>query len=163
LKSVSIVPATVRDVSYVAANLRPADWREIECQMEPFDAAAIGVSACRDYAYVAECDGNPEMAFGAHRARVDSSLWVAWSFGTRRQRCCVPMVLEFILGYLQPMVSAEGAFRVEARALAANRSALRFLERIGGTRRCELPGYGKRGEDFILYDWTRETWVLSRR
>ncbi|TIM18305.1 MAG: hypothetical protein E5Y69_34310, partial [Mesorhizobium sp.] len=26
------------------------------------------------------------------------------------------------------------------------------------TERCRLPGYGRNGEDFILYDWTRESW-----
>ncbi|TIW05308.1 MAG: hypothetical protein E5V74_03535, partial [Mesorhizobium sp.] len=29
------------------------------------------------------------------------------------------------------------------------------LDRLGATQRCRLPGYGRNGEDFFLYDWTR--------
>jgi hypothetical protein len=59
---------------------------------------------------------------------------------------------------LGPQVAARGAWRVEARALAANDLALRWLARLGATQRCLLPGYGRNGEDFFLYDWTREDW-----
>ncbi|TIU13080.1 MAG: hypothetical protein E5W40_08835, partial [Mesorhizobium sp.] len=59
---------------------------------------------------------------------------------------------------LGPQVAARGAWRVGARALAANELALRWLARLGATERCRLPGYGRNGETFILYDWTRESW-----
>lgn len=29
---------------------------------------------------------------------------------------------------------------------------------LGATQRCLLPAYGRNGEDFFLYDWTRECW-----
>lgn len=160
---IRIAPANLRDLSYIAANLRSDDHAEVECQFETVDAALIAALACRDYAFVAYRDGNPEAGFGAARARTDNSLWIAWSWGTSRMRPCLPDMIGFITGYLQPLVYRDGAQRVEARALATNRLAHGFLRRIGATRRCDLPGYGKRGELFMLWDWTRVSWVASAK
>lgn len=77
---------------------------------------------------------------------------------------CVPLMTRFFFSVLGPHVAAQGAWRVEARPLASNEAALRWLKRLGATERCLLPGYGKNGETFALYDWTRETWnVLPRK
>ncbi|MER8708003.1 hypothetical protein NKH49_20940 [Mesorhizobium sp. M1088] len=148
-----IIPATLRDLSYIAANLRPEDRAEIDCQFDHWSPALLALTALQGFAYVAELDGNPEAGFGAAEQR--SGLWIAWSWGTRRMRRCVPGITEFFHAVLGPEVAARGAWRVEARALAANDLALRWLGRLGATQRCRLPGYGRNGEDFLLYDWTR--------
>ncbi|MER8863238.1 hypothetical protein NKI19_05890 [Mesorhizobium sp. M0751] len=148
-----IIPATLRDLSYIAANLRPEDRAEIDCQFDDWSPALLALTALQGFAYVAELDGNPEAGFGAAEQR--SGLWIAWSWGTRRTRRCVPGITEFFHAVLGPEVAARGAWRVEARALAANDLALRWLARLGATQRCRLPGYGRNGEDFLLYDWTR--------
>ncbi|UDL89493.1 hypothetical protein LGH82_31325 [Mesorhizobium sp. PAMC28654] len=109
---------------------------------------ALGAHGTQGFAYVAELDGNPEAGFGAAEQR--SGLWIAWSWGTRRMKRCVPGITEFFHGVLGPQVAAGGAWRVEARALAANELALRWLGRLGATQRCLLPGYGRNGEDFPL-------------
>jgi hypothetical protein len=111
----------------------------------------------RDFAFVVELDGNPEAAFGCGQLR--RGYWVAWSWGTDRLAKCLPTMIRFITERLQPAVYEAGALRVEARALASHRQARRFLERIGGQFCCELPAYGKNGETFVLYQWTRETYV----
>lgn len=154
--SCAIVPATLLDLSYIAANLCPADRAEIECQVDEWDAAGIAAYALRDFAFCALWDGNPEAGFGCGRAR--EGYWIAWSWGTVRAWRCLPDMIAFIRGYLQPLVYEAGARRVEARALASHVRACRFLERISGQRRCLLPSFGKNGEDFVLYDWTRESW-----
>ncbi|MER9925015.1 hypothetical protein NKJ84_19105 [Mesorhizobium sp. M0048] len=150
-----IIPATLRDLSYIAANLRPEDRAEIDCQLDNWSPALLALTALQGFAYVAELDGNPEAGFGAAEQR--SGLWIAWSWGTRRMRRCVPAITEFFHAVLGPEVAARGAWRVEARALAANGLALRWLARLGATQRCRLPGYGRNGEDFLLYDWTRSS------
>jgi hypothetical protein len=148
-----IIPATLRDLSYIAANLRPEDRAEIDCQLDHWSPALLALTALQGFAYVAELDGNPEAGFGAAEQR--SGLWIAWSWGTRRMRRCVPGITRFFHDVLGPQVAARGAWRVEARALAENELALRWLGRLGATQRCLLPGYGRNGEDFFLYDWTR--------
>lgn len=152
-----IIGANLRDLSYIAANLRPEDKAEIDCQLDDWTPVMLALSAMQGMAYVVELDGNPEAAFGAGLQR--SGLWCAWSWGTRRMWRCVPRITKFFYEVLGPEVAAQGAWRVEARALAANELALRWLRRLGATERCVLPGYGKNGEDFILFDWTRESWT----
>lgn len=154
--TVRIIGGNLRDLSYIAANLRPEDHAECECQFDDWSPASLALTAMQGHAYVVELDGNPEAAFGA--AQVRGGLFIAWSWGTKRMRRCVPRITQFFYEVLGPDVAAQGAHRVEARALASNELALRWLKRLGATERCLLPGYGKNGEDFILFDWTRETW-----
>jgi hypothetical protein len=152
----TVQPANLRDLAYIAANMRPADRAEVECQLDRWDATAIAAMSLQGYAYTVELDGNPEAAFGAGQVR--QGYWIAWSWGTRKLWRCLPAMIDYIEHDLQPRVYADGARRVEARALSSHSLAHRFLERIGGHRRCDLPAYGKNGEDFVLYDWTRESW-----
>jgi len=152
-----IVGATLRDLTYLAANMRPQDRHEIECQLERWNVDLIALSALQGPAYVVELDGNPEAAFGATRQRV--GLWQAWSWGSKRMHRCVPAITRFFYAVLGPHVAAQGAWRVEARPIAGNDLACRWLARLGAQERCLLPGYGKDGEDFLLYDWTRESWA----
>jgi len=154
--TVRIIGANLRDLSYIASNLRPDDKAEIDCQLDEWTPAGLALAAMQGFAYVAVLDGNPEAAFGAAENR--SGLWTAWSWGSKRMWRCVPRITKFFYEVLGPDVAARGAWRVEARALAANDMALRWLRRLGAHERCHLPGYGKNGEDFILFDWTRETW-----
>ncbi|MCF6112497.1 hypothetical protein [Mesorhizobium muleiense] len=153
--TVRIVSATLRDLSYIAANLRTEDRTEIDCQFDEWSPALLALTALQGFAYVAELNGNPEAGFGAAEQR--GGLWIAWSWGTRRMKRCVPGITEFFHAVLGPQVAAHGAWRVEARALASNELALRWLARLGATQRCRLPGYGRNGEDFLLYDWTRSS------
>lgn len=136
--------------------MRPDDRREVECQLERWDVQAIALAAMQGFAYVVELDGNPEAAFGACEQR--QGLWIAWSWGTRRMPRCVPAITRFFHSVLGNQVAEAGAWRVEARPLAGNGLAVRWLKRLGATERCELPSYGKNGENFLLFDWTRESW-----
>jgi hypothetical protein len=154
--TVRIIGGNLRDLSYIAANLRPEDRAEVDCQFEAWSPALLAMTAMQGFAYVAELDGNPEAAFGATELR--QGLWVAWSWGTKRMKRCVPRITQFFYEVLGPDVAARGAWRVEARALDGNDLAVRWLIRLGASERCPLPGYGKNGEPFILFDWTRETW-----
>ncbi|RWO37349.1 MAG: hypothetical protein EOS11_28500 [Mesorhizobium sp.] len=153
--TVRIVSATLRDLSYIAANLRTEDRTEIDCQFDEWSPALLALTALQGFAYVAELNGNPEAGFGAAEQR--GGLWSAWSWGTRRMKRCVPGITAFFHAVLGPQVAAHGAWRVEARALASNELALRWLARLGATQRCRLPGYGRNGEVFLLYDWTRSS------
>ncbi len=157
MASSRVVVANLRDLSYVAAHMRASDRAEIECQIDEWNAATIAAMSLRDLAYVVELNGNPEAAFGCGQVR--RGYWIAWSWGTDRLAKCLPTMLRFITEQLQPAVFDAGAQRVEARALASHKRARRFLERIGGHLRCDLPAYGKNGEDFVLYDWTRDSYV----
>lgn len=156
-----IVGGNLRDLTYILSRLREADRVELDCQFNTWTPAEVALIAMQGHAYVAELDGNPEAAFGACETR--QGLWVAWSWGSNRMARCVPAMTRFFHAVLGPDVAAAGAWRVEARPLAGNELATRWLQRLGATYRCDLPGYGKNGENFELWDWTRETWNVFQR
>lgn len=151
-----IIAATLRDLSYVSSHMRAPDRQEAEAQLGQgihyIDLAAMHL---RDSAFIVTLDGNPEAAFGASRI-LGQHLWIAWSWGTDRIHRCAPLITRFVRESMIPDLIEQGARRVEARALASHHSARRWLSRMGATERCLLPEYGVNGEDFILYDWTRD-------
>lgn len=147
----------MRDLSFIASRLRERDRHEADCQLDFWSPALLAYAAMRGFAYVVRLDGQPEAAFGAAEER--QGLWHAWSWGTARMPRCVPAMTRYFYAVLGPQVSEAGAWRVEAKALASNALALRWLRRLSAVERCVLPRYGKNGEDFILFDWTRESWA----
>lgn len=155
----SVIAGTLRDLSYIASNLRDADRHEIDCQAVWWSPAMVALGALRGSAYVVALDGQPHAAFGACEEQPGRGLWHAWSWGGPLMHRCVPAITRHFYSVLGPDVSAAGAWRVEARALASNELALRWLRRLSATERCVLPRYGRNGEDFVLFDWTRESWA----
>lgn len=152
---VEIIPASFRDLSYIAAHIRPEDREEVECQTGPLHYVDLAAMHYRDNANVALVNGNPEAAFGASRIAGDH-YWTAWMWGTKRIRRAVPAIGHYVRNTMIPELLDRGAMRVEARALATHHSAQRWLEAMGATRRCDLPCFGMNGESFVLYDWTRD-------
>jgi hypothetical protein len=156
-----IVAATLRDLSYVAANLRPEDDEELSCQLPNWNVFGLAAMSLRDHAYCVLIDGNPEAAVGAHRVSNHNGLWVAWSWGTRRMWRAVPTISRFVRDVMIPDIIEQGGWRCEAKAMAKNASAHRWLERMGATRRADLPGWGMNGETFVLYEWVRSDVLLQ--
>jgi hypothetical protein len=64
-----IIGGNLRDLSYIAANLRPEDRAEIDCQLDDWSPVTLALHAMQGPAYVVELDGNPEAAFGAAELR----------------------------------------------------------------------------------------------
>jgi hypothetical protein len=153
---ITIVPGTLRDLSFIASRLREDDRREAEALLGPFHYIDLAAMHLRDVVYVALDDGNPVSAFGASRL-FGNHLWTAWSWGSDDIAKAIPTVTRFIRNHMIPELLEYGAHRVEARALASHTLARRWLKLIGATERCELPMFGINGEDFCLFDWTKET------
>jgi hypothetical protein len=148
-----LIAATLRDLTYLASRLRPEDEAEVSCQYDNWTPLTLAIACLRDHAYIVELNDNPEAALGA--GRVHSGLWIAWSWGSTRMWRCVPTMTEFVRDVMIPDIIAKGGWRCEARAMASHIKAHRWLKRMGATERCLLPCWGKGGEDFILWDWTR--------
>ena len=151
-----IIAANFRDLSYVASRLRGEDRQEIEAQTGPLHYMELAALHLRDSAFIVTLDGNPEAAFGAARFLGDH-LWTAWSWGSKRINRCAPIITRFVRQSMVPDLIKKGAWRVEARALKGHHTARNWLKRMGATERCELPAFGRSGEDFVLYDWTRSS------
>jgi len=156
---VRVVPATLRDVTYIAANIRPEDWREIACQLSeevtPTDVAAWSLTGRE--AWVATVRGQPVAAFGVHDATNARNVLMIWAWGTPKMWRAVPEMTRFIRERVEVWIT-EGVTRVEARSIEGHGSAHRWMRALGGESE-PLPGWGKGGEDFLLFWWTQETWT----
>lgn len=153
---ISIVPGTLRDLSFITSRLREDDRLEAEALIGPFHYIDLAAAHLRDVVYVALDDGNPIAAFGANRF-IGNHLWVAWSWGSDEIAKAVPAITRCVRKQMIPELIAYGAHRVEARALASHTMARRWLKLMGATERCELPMFGIKGETFVLFDWTKDT------
>ena len=53
----------------------------------------------------------------------------------------------------RPRLLAQGYMRAECRTMEGHADAIRFLERLGFVRECDVPLYGARGATFHQYAW----------
>lgn len=147
----------MRDASYIAANLRPEDAREIVCLWKDWDTRKLGYcaveTAVADMAWSAWYGGQPAVAFGfSHASAFDPDHWQAWAFGTGRFKRCVPTMTR----YLQSVRSRieKDCRRLQAITHTEHVSAHRWIEGFGGRQEGLLRCYGRNGEDFAIYAWT---------
>lgn len=157
----SILPGNIRDASYVAANMRPHDWREIAAQapddLRPLDVAAWSIAGRE--AYIAIARDRPVSVFGVHDATPAGNVLSIWAWGTAGMWRAVPGITRWIRTAVPRWID-EGVTRVEARSIVGHTAAHRWMRSLGA-RETELPAFGRGGEDFILFWWTRETWARS--
>lgn len=157
MSRVAIVPATLRDACYVAANMRAADRAEIGAVVsmdEPAAVAAALVASSGDLAWTAHLEGQPVAAFGA--SIMLPHVASGWAFGTDRLRRAVPAITRHGLEQLKPTLVARGFVRFEIRTAADHDLSHRWIEAMGG--RLETPepyAYGRNGELFVTYGWSR--------
>jgi hypothetical protein len=164
---VTIEVANPRDVTYIAGNLRPLDHLELTCVLPddtPIAEAGLMCLGTSQYAWTAHDNGYPAVAFG-FAPTLNPALWHAWALGTRRFVRCTPALTDFLLTEAMPnlVLDNKRLGRVEARPLKANTKACKWIERLGGVRECDLPRYGKDGQDFVLYAWTDHKMFWTKR
>ena len=156
---ISMQPATLRDASYVAAHMREQDRAEIFCQLSPEarseHLAYMALNAGGEQ-WCAWLDGEPIACWGySYLTHAGSVLW-AW--GTNQFHKAVPAITKAAINELVPMFERSGIQYLEARSLATHHQAHRWLKLLGGVPQCTLPTYGRNGEDFVLFTWSRARW-----
>lgn len=137
--------------------MRSEDWREIACQWpegtSPTQIAMIAGSYGE--AWCAHWRGQPVAAFGA--VPITVSVLSIWAWGNRSMVRAIPAVTRFITGELVPRWIGEGVTRVEARSVAGHDTAHKWMRSLGASA-VPLPCFGRNGENFILFGWTRKDW-----
>jgi hypothetical protein len=152
---VDIIPANLRDCTYVGANLRSHDRREILCQLDPGVSGSHALAFIHqitpaEWLWVAAYRNQPAAVFGFQRAT--AAVWVAMCMGTSKLRKCVPAITAHMTG-LEPRLIAAGCRRIEVRAIKGHDIARLWLKRLGCQHVCDLPESGREGEEFEL--WAR--------
>lgn len=162
---IEIVPATLRDMSYIASNMNAADWLECEAQMPEgigrAEIAFLSLQSSQALSWVAIYKGQPVACFGAAQAPLRYWQWSAWMFGTDDSPKAVPAITRHIRHVMIPALLEAGANRVEAISHVSHETAHRWLETLGAQRRCELRGYGRNNETYILFEWVRDHVLLQ--
>ncbi|MEX3008350.1 hypothetical protein [Hoeflea sp. TYP-13] len=150
---ITIEPANLRDVSYVAANLRAWDREEIYCQLplgtKPEAIAAHSLAVGE--AWTAFYKGLPMAAFGFQT--ISAGVLTGWAYGRDGMERCIPAITRFVFTYKVPEWLEAGITRIEVRTIETHVSAHRWLEAAGAERICALDQWGRDGERFHLYAW----------
>jgi hypothetical protein len=150
---VAIIEATLRDLTFIAANMRRRDREEIMCQLpEGTSTAEVAAYAMQANPHVATLDGQPVAAFGAVGRTV--SVLEAWAWGTDRMPRAVPAITRYVARVLMPQWLDAGVRRLEARSIATHTAAHRWMTSTGAALECAMPDYGRDGEGFYLFAWT---------
>lgn len=156
MRRVDIVPATLRDVSYVLANLGPLDEEELACQIEPglkrhHLAYALLMSGDN---FVARVDDQPVAVFGT--SPINRATLSLWALGTKR----MPEVANRIASYLArvhlPEMVEQGYRYAEARSHTNHHVAHRWMTWWGAKQHGGPFEFGTGRETFLLFRWSSD-------
>lgn len=145
----------LEDVLAVTRNMRARDHEEIfaiRWHDDP-DMLAQEVLASGAFRWGAYLDGRPVAMFGAYPQW--PKVWSAWSFGTDDWRRVAPRIARFMMEFMRPALEHSGAIRLFCWSMETHTDANRWLEFLGAKKEVTLDNYGKNGQAFCCYGWTR--------
>lgn len=148
-----LAPLSEQAVAHVAYNLRAADREELGATMSQFDSARIAVASMRATTGFVAClgDGMPAAVVGA------SLLWPGVAqvgmFATPRWREIAARLSRHVKHEWIPGLRAAGVRRAHAYSLASHHVAHRWIRWLGGEQEALLRGWGRDGQDFLLFRW----------
>ena len=157
-------PPSYGDVLFVAQRMRAWDRREIfACRWDddPEALAQDTVRAlARGLAWCAHLEQTPVAVVGA--VPCWPGVWQVAAFATDAfPRVALPLT-RFIRCTLIPTLYEMGAHRAECRSLEGHMAAHRWLMALGARREAVHPEYGRAGETFVTFAWSRDDVRLRR-
>lgn len=163
MSRVTVRPACLAHASYVTANMRDEDKREIYCQlpdgMKSYEVAHLMLMS--GDAFVAYLDDLPVLFFGAHPLNV--CTLEAWAVGTKHTRRVLHAATRHLITDFGPQAIAAGFRTMECRSHVEHKEAHRWLESTGAVVNGAPFVYGKEGENFVLYRWDRAALDVAAR
>ncbi len=161
--SVEIREGNLRDICFVAANLRDQDRREVfaTAQLESgTQAGAISFLTSQGFCWTAWIDDQPVAAFGVSygNPQYQPHIRYGWAYGTDRFKRATPAITRFCIKNWPRRLIAEGVTRVEIRSIADHDLAHKWLASIRARKEAVMPNFGVNGETFELWAWLKEDW-----
>lgn len=154
-----IVQATPELVRHVALHMRDGDYDEIaatswaDTRAELADDLAARYSAWCDTIYVAGRSDTPVAVFGW--VPLWPGVWSLLMFATDQFQLVSQALTKFCCATAIPALDNAAASRVECYSHARHATAHRWLRFLGLKPEATLQGYGRGGEDFIVFAWSR--------
>jgi hypothetical protein len=154
-----ISDATLDGVTSVLERLRAPDEAELratilEPGIEPADLAADIFGRPGPKWEARSVDGVAQVVGGF--LPIWPGFGALWSLGTDRWPDVGLEVTRFVSRFMLPQLASAGFHRVEARPMAVNEAALRWLMSLGFTPEAVLAQFGRAREDFFLFAWTAD-------
>lgn len=155
LQHIEIGPANIRDVSYIAGNLRDNDKIEVLCQLpDGISQQTIGYICTRPgTSFIAYLDGKPVMVFGFDPITLAGNALNAWAFGTKDSRKVIHSITLWVRDNLLREWIRDGITRIEARSIDSHADAHRWLMATGAVKEGRMKDLGRNGENFLLFAW----------
>ncbi|WPZ36704.1 hypothetical protein T8K17_11215 [Thalassobaculum sp. OXR-137] len=153
MKLVEFSPDRVR---HIARNMRADDRAEVHATRWDDDDDRLAAEVCAyptKLRWVA-CHGDePVAVIGA--VNMWPGNFSVFMFATDNIQHIGLSLTRFAKYRMIPTLLDMGGWRGEARSAAFHTEAHRWLEALGARRESTLANYGKNGEDFYNYVWTR--------
>lgn len=160
---VTVKPACLAHASFVTANMREVDKREIYCQLPDGTKSheVAHMMLMSGDAFVAYLDDLPVLFFGAHAMNV--CTLEAWAMGTKHTRRVLHAATRHLITDYGPRAIEAGFLSMECRSHVEHHEAHRWLESTGAVVNGAPFVYGKGGEKFVLYRWDRAALNVAAR
>lgn len=144
-------------VAFVAQNLRARDREEIFATSWTDDPQELVAKVLSGGAFQwgVYLDTKPVAIIGATPRW--PGVWTAWAFATDDWPRVVKSATRHVRDFMIPALYNAGAIRVDATAMEAHTDARKWLTRLGATPGNPLANYGKGGQTFITYTWSRHS------
>lgn len=144
------------DLDWVVRRMRRQDFHEVYANRwdDNPDALVRDLMLCGDFGWVAGTDeGLPVAAFGA--IPVWNGVWEVWMIATDNWPKVALGVHRFIKRVMIPALEQTGCHRAQCRALSTYTWSHKWLKSLGAYKESEMPHFGRNGECFYLFCWTR--------
>lgn len=145
-------------VHYVVERMRSKDQDEVFATQWNNDRSSFANHILRvgDFGFVLHHDdGEPIVCGGA--VPMWPGVWSVWMFATDRFDEIALSTTKFGWRVFFPALEQANWHRLECRSLSTHKIAHKWLESFGAYKESESPGYGKTGETFYVYCWTKPT------
>lgn len=152
-EQVQIAPLALGPVAYVAHRMREIDALEANATSFSEDPDDLAVDVVKRWGPTGAVLGleRPICVIGATQRW--PRVWTAWMFATDEFPRIGKAVTRYARSVLLPTVRAVGMVRADARSIATNVAAHRWMKLTGAQFEAKLKGFGKNGEDFVQFRW----------
>lgn len=152
--SVVLREAAYSELRFVAQNMRAADRKEIFATMWNDDPDMLSKNCLNTSAGMSWTMGKnvPIAAVGAFPCW--PGVWSVWMFATDRFPEVGLSMTKFIKKRMIPAIWNH-AHRAQCHSIYDHADAHKWLESLGAQRESVLKAYGKGGEDFYCYTWSK--------